>query len=156
MIKSENGQLVGMVFIDVRDRDVGSYVAEAQRLVEEEIVLPAGYRLEWSGQYEAMERVKARLMIVVPITLGIIALLLYFNFFNLAEVGIVMFSLPFALVGGVMAHVGYWTMIYLGSRGGRFHRIGGPRGADRCGDAPVPGSGLEQGHRLGARGHQGD
>ena len=101
VIKSENGQLVGMVFIDVRDRDVGSYVAEAQRLVEEEIVLPAGYRLEWSGQYEAMERVKARLMIVVPITLGIIALLLYFNFFNLAEVGIVMFSLPFALVGGV-------------------------------------------------------
>ena len=101
VIKSENGQLVGMVFIDVRDRDVGSYVAEARRLVDEEIVLPAGYRLEWSGQYEAMERVRARLMTVVPIPLGIIALLLYFNFFNLVEVGIVMFSLPFALVGGV-------------------------------------------------------
>ena len=101
VIKSENGQLVGTVFIDVRDRDVGSYVAEARRRVDEEIVLPAGYRLEWSGQYEAMERVKARLMIVVPITLGIIALLLYFNFLNIVEVGIVMFSLPFALVGGV-------------------------------------------------------
>ncbi|MCH8812555.1 MAG: efflux RND transporter permease subunit, partial [Gemmatimonadetes bacterium] len=101
VIKSENGQLVGMVFIDVRDRDVGSYVAEARRLVDEQIALPAGYRLEWSGQYEAMERVKARLLIMVPITLGIIALLLYFNFMNIVEVGIVMFSLPFALVGGV-------------------------------------------------------
>jgi Cu(I)/Ag(I) efflux system membrane protein CusA/SilA len=101
VIKSENGQLVGMVFIDVRDRDVGSYVAEARRLVDDQIVLPAGYRLEWSGQYEALERVKARLMIMVPVTLGIIALLLYFNFLNIAEVAIVMFSLPFALVGGV-------------------------------------------------------
>ena len=101
VIKSENGQLVGMVFIDVRDRDVGSYVAEARRLVDEQLVLPAGYRLEWSGQYEAMERVKARLMVMVPVTLGIIALLLYFNFLNMVEVGIVMFSLPFALVGGV-------------------------------------------------------
>ncbi len=101
VIKSENGQLVGMVFIDVRDRDVGSYVAEARRLVDEQIALPAGYRLEWSGQYEAMERVKARLMIMVPVTLGIIALLLYFNFLNVVEVGIVMFSLPFALIGGV-------------------------------------------------------
>ena len=101
VIKSENGQLVGMVFIDVRDRDVGSYVAEARRLVDEQVLLPAGYRLEWSGQYEAMERVKARLMVMVPVTLGIIALLLYFNFLNMVEVGIVMFSLPFALVGGV-------------------------------------------------------
>ena len=109
VIKSENGQLVGMVFIDVRDRDVGSYVAEARRLVDEQLVLPAGYRLQWSGQYEAMERVKARLMIMVPITLGIIALLLYFNFLNIVEVGIVMFSLPFALVGGVWL---MWVLDY--------------------------------------------
>ena len=109
VIKSENGHLVGMVFIDVRDRDVGSYVAEARRLVDEQIVLPTGYRLEWSGQYEAMERVKARLMIMVPVTLGIIALLLYFNFLNLVEVGIVMLSLPFALVGGVRL---MWALDY--------------------------------------------
>ena len=109
VIKSENGQLVGMVFIDVRDRDVGSYVAEARRLVDEQIVLPTGYRLEWSGQYEAMERVKARLLIMVPVTLGIIALLLYFNFLNLVEVGIVMLSLPFALVGGVRL---MWALDY--------------------------------------------
>ncbi|MCH7562580.1 MAG: efflux RND transporter permease subunit [Gemmatimonadetes bacterium] len=101
VIKSENGQLVGIVFIDVRNRDVGSYVNEAQRLVDEQLALPAGYRLQWSGQYESIQRVKARLTVVVPITLGIIALLLYFNFRNVVEVGIVMLSLPFALVGGV-------------------------------------------------------
>ncbi len=101
MIKSENGQLVGTVFIDVRGRDVGSYVVEAQALVDSAVTLPPGYRLQWSGQYEAMQRVKARMMIVVPITLAIIALLLYFNFGSLIEVGIVMVSLPFALIGGV-------------------------------------------------------
>ncbi|MFV2008170.1 MAG: efflux RND transporter permease subunit, partial [Longimicrobiales bacterium] len=101
VIKSESGQLVGMVFIDVRNRDVGSYVKEARRLVDDQVTLPAGYRLQWSGQYESIRRVKARLTVVVPITLGIIALLLYFNFLNVVEVGIVMLSLPFALVGGV-------------------------------------------------------
>ncbi len=101
MIKSENGQLVGTVFIDVRGRDVGGYVSEARAIVDQEITLPSGYRLQWSGQYEAIQRVKSRLRIVVPITLGIIALLLYFNFMNLVEVGIVMLSLPFALVGGI-------------------------------------------------------
>jgi len=101
MIKSENGQLVGTVFIDVRNRDVGGYVAEARELVENNITLPPGYRLQWSGQYEAMERVARRLYVAVPLTLAIIALLLYFNFGNLVEVGIVMLSLPFSLVGGV-------------------------------------------------------
>ena len=80
MIKSENGQLVGTVFIDVRGRDVGGYVREAQQLVEQGLTLPPGYRLQWSGQYEAIQRVKARLSVVVPLTLAIIALLLYFNF----------------------------------------------------------------------------
>jgi Cu(I)/Ag(I) efflux system membrane protein CusA/SilA len=101
MIKSENGQLVGTVFIDVRNRDVGGYVAEARELVENSITLPPGYRLQWSGQYEAMQRVARRLYVAVPLTLAIIALLLYFNFGNVVEVGIVMLSLPFALVGGV-------------------------------------------------------
>ncbi len=108
MIKSENGQLVGTVFIDVRGRDVGGYVSEARAIVDREITLPSGYRLQWSGQYEAIQRVKSRLLVVVPITLGIIALLLYFNFMNLVEVGIVMLSLPFALVGGI------WLMWLLG------------------------------------------
>ncbi len=101
MIKSENAQLVGTVFIDVRGRDVGGYVREAREIVARAVALPPGYRLQWSGQYEAMERVKARLKVVVPVTLAIIALLLYLNFMNLVEVGIVMLSLPFALVGGV-------------------------------------------------------
>jgi len=101
MIKSEDGQLLGIVFIDVRGRDVGSYVAEAQDLVDREITLPPGYRLQWSGQYEAMERVKQRLTIVVPVTIAIIALLLYFTFQSVVEVAIVLTSLPFALIGGV-------------------------------------------------------
>ncbi len=108
MIKSENGQLVGTVFIDVRGRDVGSYIREAREIVERQVSLPPGYRLQWSGQYEAIERVKGRLAVVVPLTLAIIALLLYFNFRNLVEVSIVMLSLPFALVGGV------WLMWLLG------------------------------------------
>jgi Cu(I)/Ag(I) efflux system membrane protein CusA/SilA len=108
MIKSEDGQLVGTVFIDVRGRDVGSYVAEAREVVERKITLPPGYRLQWSGQYEAMERVKTRLLVVVPLTIALIALLLYLNFKNAVEVGIVMLALPFALVGGI------WYMWLLG------------------------------------------
>ncbi len=108
MIKSEDGQLVGTVFIDVRGRDVGGYVAEAQGLVLQNVALPPGYRLQWSGQYEAIERVKDRLSVVVPLTLAIIALLLYLNFKNLVEVSIVMLTLPFSLVGGV------WFMWLLG------------------------------------------
>jgi Cu(I)/Ag(I) efflux system membrane protein CusA/SilA len=101
MIKSEDGQLLGIVFIDVRGRDVGSYVAEAQDLVDREVTLPPGYRLQWSGEYEAMARVKQRLTIVVPVTIAIIALLLYFTFRSVVEVAIVLTSLPFALIGGV-------------------------------------------------------
>ena len=101
MIKSENAQLVGTVFIDVRGRDVGGYVDEARALVAGQVRLPTGYRLQWSGQYEAMERVKSRLVVVVPITIAIIALLLFFIFHNVAEVAMVLLSLPFALVGGV-------------------------------------------------------
>jgi Cu(I)/Ag(I) efflux system membrane protein CusA/SilA len=108
MIKSEDAQLLGVVFIDVRGRDVGSYVAEAQDLVRREISLPAGYRLQWSGQYEAMERVKQRLAVVVPLTIAIIALLLYLNFRTVAETAIVLLSLPFAVVGGI------WLMWLLG------------------------------------------
>lgn len=108
MIKSEDGQLVGTVFIDVRGRDVGGYVDDARELVARDVALPPGYRLQWSGQYEAMERVTNRLSLVIPLTIAIIALLLYLNFRTVGEVGIVLASLPFAVIGGV------WLMWALG------------------------------------------
>ena len=101
MIRSENGYLNDLVSIDVRGRDVGSYVDEARQLVQREVKIPAGYRLEWSGQYEAIERVKSRLEVVVPLTLAIIALLLYLTFGTVTQMLMVMLSLPFALIGGV-------------------------------------------------------
>jgi Cu(I)/Ag(I) efflux system membrane protein CusA/SilA len=101
LIKSENSYLNNIVYVDVRDRDIGSYVADARALVDERIELPPGYRLEWSGQFEAMERAGKKLRIVVPITLAIIFVLLYFNFNSVTESAIVLLSLPFALVGGV-------------------------------------------------------
>jgi Cu(I)/Ag(I) efflux system membrane protein CusA/SilA len=109
MIRSENGYLNDLVSIDVRGRDVGGYVAEAKQVVAREVNIPAGYRLEWSGQYEAIERVTARLQVVVPLTIAVIALLLYLTFGTVAEMLIVMLSLPFALVGGVWA---MWLLDY--------------------------------------------
>ena len=107
-IKSENAYLNNIVYVDVRDRDIGSYVEDARRMLNQELDLPAGYRLEWSGQFEAMERANRKLRVVVPITLGIIFLLLFFQFGSVTESAIVMLSLPFALVGGV------WLMWLLG------------------------------------------
>ena len=109
MIRSENGYLNDIVSIDVRGRDVGGYVAEAKDVVARELDIPPGYRLEWSGQYEALQRVKARLEVVVPLTLAVIALLLYLTFGSVVEAAIVMLSLPFALVGGVWA---MWLLDY--------------------------------------------
>src|SRR6185437_4668736 len=108
LIKSENSYLENIVYVDVRSRDVGSYVADARRVVAQRLTLPTGYRLEWSGQFEAMQRANRRLRVVVPVTLAIILLLLYFNFESVTESLIVMLSLPFALVGGV------WLMWILG------------------------------------------
>ncbi|MEP6991177.1 MAG: CusA/CzcA family heavy metal efflux RND transporter [bacterium] len=108
LIKSENAYLNNIVYVDVQGRDVGGYVTDAKRLLEQKLSLPTGYRLEWSGQFEAMERAGKKLRIVVPITLLIIFGLLYFNFRSVAESAIVMLSLPFALVGGV------WLMWLLG------------------------------------------
>ena len=108
LIKSEDAQLNNIVYVDVQGRDVGSYVADAQQLLERKLVLPPGYRLEWSGQFEAMQRASRTLRVVVPITLAIIFGLLYFNFRSVTESAIVMLSLPFALVGGV------WLMWLLG------------------------------------------
>jgi Cu(I)/Ag(I) efflux system membrane protein CusA/SilA len=100
-VKTENAFPVTTIFVDIEGVDVGSYVEEARRVVEARLTLPPGYSLVWSGQYEFMQRVKERLRIVVPVTLGIIFLLLYLNFRSVAESMIVMLALPFALVGGI-------------------------------------------------------
>ncbi len=107
-IRTENGQLATYIYVDIRDRDLGGYVAEAKQSVQASIAFPPGYYVTWSGQYEYLERASARLKIVVPVTLAIIFLLLYLNFRSLTETFIVMLSLPFALVGGL------WMMWALG------------------------------------------
>jgi len=101
MIRTENAQLVNYLYIDMHDRDIGGYVAEAQQAIARQVQIPPGYRLEWSGQFEYLARAKAKLQIVVPITLVIIFVLLYLNFGAMTETLIVMLSVPFALVGGV-------------------------------------------------------
>jgi len=108
VIKSENARLNGWTYVDINDRDLGSYVAEAQRVVAEKLELPAGYSLAWSGQYEYMVRAKERLSVVGPATLAIIVFLLYLNFRRFAEVAIIMGTLPMALVGG------FWLLYLLG------------------------------------------
>jgi Cu(I)/Ag(I) efflux system membrane protein CusA/SilA len=107
-IRTENGQLATYIYVDIRDRDIGGYVADAQQAVQSAVRFPPGYYVVWSGQYEYLERAMARLKIVVPATLLIIFLLLYLNFRSITETMIVMLSLPFALVGGM------WMMWWLG------------------------------------------
>ena len=100
-IKSENARLNGWTLVDIEDRDLGSYVEEAQKVVAERVDVPAGYSIAWSGQYEYMVRAQERLSVVVPLTLAIIMILLYINFRNVIEVLIIMGTLPFALIGGI-------------------------------------------------------
>ena len=107
-IRTENALLALYIFIDIRGRDLGGYVADAKQAVEREVRFPPGYFAQWSGQFEYLERAKDRLTIVVPVTLLIIFLLLYLNFRRLTETMIVMLSLPFALVGG------FWLMYWMG------------------------------------------
>jgi Cu(I)/Ag(I) efflux system membrane protein CusA/SilA len=107
-IRTENAQLAAYIFVDVRDRDLVGYVKDAQRAVADSVTLPTGTYLLWSGQFEYYERAKARLTLVVPLTIAIIVLLLYLNFGRLTETLIVMLSLPFSLVGGL------WLMWWLG------------------------------------------
>ncbi|MCO6413262.1 MAG: efflux RND transporter permease subunit [Thiogranum sp.] len=101
MIKSENARPNGWIFVDIEGRDLGGYVAEAQRVVSEQVDLPAGYSISWSGQYEYMQRAAERLTVVIPVTLAIIVLLLYLNFRRLTEVLVILGTLPLALVGGI-------------------------------------------------------
>jgi Cu(I)/Ag(I) efflux system membrane protein CusA/SilA len=107
-IRTENGQLATYIYVDIRDRDLGGYVAEAQKAVAASVKFTPGTYVTWSGQYEYLERAEARLKIVVPVTLLIIFLLLYLNFRALTETLIVMLSVPFALVGGL------WLLWWLG------------------------------------------
>ncbi|MCS0538792.1 efflux RND transporter permease subunit [Aeromonas veronii] len=104
MLRSENARLNGWVYVDIRGRDIGSFVDEAKAEVGKQLVLPAGYALTWSGQYEYMERAKARLAYVVPLTVAIIVLLLYLAFRRVQEVLLILTTLPLAVVGGI------WTL----------------------------------------------
>ncbi len=107
-IKSENARLNGWTYVDIADVDLGTYVERARKVVREELDLPAGYSINWAGQYEYMQRAKAKLAYVVPLTLAIIGFLLFMNFRSFAEVVILMGTLPFALIGSI------WLMYWLG------------------------------------------
>ncbi|WP_074743643.1 efflux RND transporter permease subunit [Nitrosospira multiformis] len=107
-IRTENALLSAYIFVDIRDRDIGSYVAEAQQAVREQVRFPPGYYATWSGQFEYMERAVEKLKVVVPLTVLIVFLLVYLNFHRLTETLIVMLSVPFSLVGGI------WLMYLLG------------------------------------------
>ena len=107
-IRTENAQLAAYIYVDARERDLGGYVADAQKAVAEKVAFPPGYYAVWSGQFEYFERAKKRLAVVVPLTLLVIVLLLYMNFRRMTETLIVMLSLPFALVGGL------WLMWWMG------------------------------------------
>jgi copper/silver efflux system protein len=107
-IRSENARLNGWVYVDISGRDLGSYVAQAQKLVAERVALPPGYSIVWSGQFEYLERATQKLKLVVPFTLVIIFVLLYLAFRNLTSAALIMSTLPFALVGGL------WLLFVLG------------------------------------------
>jgi Cu(I)/Ag(I) efflux system membrane protein CusA/SilA len=108
MIRDENGRLSGYVYVDVTGRDIGGYVRDAKKAVLEKVKVPPGYQLVWSGQYEYMERVAERLKLVIPITLFIVFLLLYFNTRSIAKTFIILLAVPFSAVGAV------WFLYLLG------------------------------------------
>ncbi|MEZ4373084.1 MAG: efflux RND transporter permease subunit [Polyangiaceae bacterium] len=108
MVRSESGKLVGFVFVDVVDRPIADYVKDAKARVQERVKVPAGQRLEWAGQFQYFERAKEKLTYVVPLTLLLVLLLLYFNTKSLAETAIVLLAVPFSLIGAV------WLLYLLG------------------------------------------
>ncbi|OGX06727.1 MAG: cation transporter [Omnitrophica WOR_2 bacterium GWA2_47_8] len=108
MIRNENGLLAGYVYVDMADRDIGTYVEEAKKIVAKELKMPQGYALIWSGQYENMLRVKERLKVVLPLTIFIICILLYMNTRSMVKTGIVLLAVPFSLIGAV------WLLWILG------------------------------------------
>jgi Cu(I)/Ag(I) efflux system membrane protein CusA/SilA len=110
MIKTENSRPAGYVYVDIRDRDLGGYVHDAQAAVAAQVKLPAGYAIAWSGQFEYLQRAAQRLKLVVPATLAVIFVLLYLTFRRFAEAALIMATLPFALIGG------FWLVYLLGQR----------------------------------------
>ncbi len=108
VIRTEQAQLLGYVYVDVADRDIGGYVEDAKRVVGQMVKLPEGYYLEWSGQYEYMLRAKERLKVVIPVTLLLVIVLLYFNTRNVTKIGIVLLAVPFSLIGA------FWLIYLLG------------------------------------------
>ncbi len=107
-IKSENARLNAWIYVDISSSDIGGYVAQAKQVIRDQVKIPAGYTLEWSGQFEYMERAAAKMRIVIPATLLLIFLLLYFNFGSLTAPVVVMMSVPFSLIGG------FWLVWWLG------------------------------------------
>ncbi|WP_293004809.1 CusA/CzcA family heavy metal efflux RND transporter [Nitrosomonas sp.] len=106
-IRTENALLSAYIFIDIRDRDIGGYIADAQQAVQEQVQFPPGYYATWSGQFEYMQRATEKLKLVIPLTLSLVFLLVYLNFGRLTETLIVMLSIPFSVVGGI------WLMYWL-------------------------------------------
>ncbi len=108
MLRDENGMLNGYVYVDVAGRDVGSYVDEAKKLVRDKVKLPPGYTLVWSGQYEAMQRVREKLTVILPLTLFLIVILLYLNTKSATETLLIVLAVPFSAVGAI------WLLYLLG------------------------------------------
>jgi Cu(I)/Ag(I) efflux system membrane protein CusA/SilA len=108
VIKSENARPNAWVYVDLKTSDIGGFVTEAKKVLSEQLVLPSGYAIIWSGQFEYMQRAAERLRIVIPMTLFMIFLLLYLNFGNAAAPAVVMVSVPFALIGG------FWLVYWYG------------------------------------------
>jgi Cu(I)/Ag(I) efflux system membrane protein CusA/SilA len=108
MIRNEDGLLTGYVYVDVAGRDAGSYIDEAGRLLREKVKLPAGYAVSWSGDYEGLQRVRERLVVVLPVTVFLILLLLYLNTRSIAKTFIVLLAVPFSAIGA------FWFLYLLG------------------------------------------
>jgi Cu(I)/Ag(I) efflux system membrane protein CusA/SilA len=108
MLRDENGMLNGYVYVDVAGRDIGSYVNEAKQVVRDNVKLPAGYSLQWSGQYEAMQRVREKLTVVLPLTIFLIVMLLYINTKSMTKTIIIILAVPFSAVGAI------WFLHFLG------------------------------------------
>jgi Cu(I)/Ag(I) efflux system membrane protein CusA/SilA len=103
MLRDENGLLTGYVFVDLANRDAGSYIAEANRALQQKIILPTGYALSWGGQFESIERANQRLRIVVPTTIALVMLLIYINTRSFAKTMIILLAVPFSAIGAVWA-----------------------------------------------------
>ncbi len=108
MLRDENGMLNGYVYVDVAGRDIGSYVEEAKKVVRDKVKLPSGYSFAWSGQYEAMQRVREKLVVVLPLTMGLIIMLLYMNTKSMTKTMIIILAVPFSAVGAI------WFLHFLG------------------------------------------